>query len=137
MTPRISPARNSSRRGFTLPEVLVALAILAVVVTALVRVHVGTLRTAAMARGMDEAVTQLENVAALSLLGTADGAIVEALAEDGWTATVEGRPGAGDGGMWKVWSVASSNRPAPVLKLYVRDTATAKAGEGIRREDGK
>jgi len=137
VTPRISRARNCNRAGFTLPEALVALVILAVTVAALARVHVGTLRAGAMARGMEEAVTQLGNVAAMARLGMDDAAIVDAVAEEGWTATVEGRAGAGEGELWKVWSVASTNRPAPALKLYMRDHRTAVAREGNRNASGK
>ncbi len=149
--PRISPARSCSgqaesvgrslrtgrRAGFTLMEALVALVILGITVTVLVRVHIGTLRARGMARGIDETVTQLGNVAALSFLGRDDREIIDSAARDGWTAMVEGRNGPEAGEMWKVWTVASSNQPAPPLKMYLRDrrwTGTAHPREGQNAE---
>lgn len=114
-------------------EALVALAILGIAATALVRVHIGTLRAGAMARGMEETVVKLGDVAAMSLLGMEDRVIVDTLAEDGWKAVVEARPGAGEGELWKVWSVVSSNRPAPPVPLYLRDRS--RTGSGRREEE--
>lgn len=138
--PRISPVRSYRRvsgavrrQGFTLMEALVALAILGIAATTLVRVHIGTLRAGAMAHGMEETVLKLGDVATMSLLGMDDRVIVDTLAGDGWKAVVEARPGAGEAGMWKVWSVVSSNHPAPPVPLYLRDRSGA--GSGRREEE--
>jgi Tfp pilus assembly protein PilV len=120
-----------------LPEVLVALTILAVVVTVLTRVHVGTLRAGSMAQGLDAAVTELGNVAALSRLGVDDEAIRKEAESDGWTAQVAPAGLLEGGGTWKAWSVISSNRPAPLVRVYVQGgQATDNEGK-VQSEDGK
>lgn len=135
--PRILPAPSCSRAGFTLAEVLVALVILAVTVTVLVQVHIGTLRAGGMARGMNETVTRLGNVAAMTFLGVDDKAIQDAMAVDGWAATVEGRAADGRDDLWKVWRVTSSNHPAPVLPIYLHETAGTAGKGGQQGESGK
>lgn len=137
--PRTSRVRHC-QAAFSLPEVLVALTVLVVVVTVLTRVHVGTLRADAMARGLDAAVTELGNVAALVALGEDDAAIVAEAEADGWTARAE-RAGLMDGGGdWKAWSVSSTNRPAPKVSVYVRGNPAREGGgteQRERSEDGK
>lgn len=133
MKPRISRAL-SCRAGFSLPEVLVALTVLSVVITVLTRVHVGTLRADAMARGLDAAVTELGNVAALAALGENDAAVMEEAASAGWTAKVESAGLLEGGGAWKAWSVSSTNRPAPLVSVYVQDTSQRESGEAGQRE---
>ena len=136
MKPRISRAPSCSA-GFTLPEVLVALTVLAVVVTVLARVHVGTLKADAMARGLDAAVTELGNVTALSSIGVEDNAIMEEAAADGWVALAKPAGTFGEGGSWQVWSLSSTNRPAPRVSVHVRYKPEKAGGGTGQREDGK
>ncbi len=125
------------KAAFSLPEVLVALTVLVVVVTVLTRVHVGTLRADAMARGLDAAVTELGNVATLAALGEDDDAIVAEAEADGWTARAEPAGLLEGGGAWKVWSVSSTNRPAPKVSVYVRGNPEREGGGTDQREQSK
>lgn len=127
----------SDRGGFSLPEVLVALTVLAVVVTVLTRVHVGTLRAGSMAQGLDAAVTELGNVAALSRLGVDDEAIRREAEADGWTAQVAPAGLLEGGGGWKAWSVISSNKPAPLVRIYVQGAPKTDSGGAEPSEDGQ
>jgi hypothetical protein len=115
----------------------VALTVLAVVVTVLARVHVGTLKADAMARGLDAAVTELGNVTSLSSLGVDDNAIMNEAAADGWVALSTPAGTLGEGGLWKVWSLSSTNRPAPPVSVYVQDKPEKAGGGTGQRADGK
>lgn len=125
------------RAAFSLPEALVALMVLAVVVTVLTRVHVGTLRAGAMAQGLDAAVTELGNVAALSSLGVDDGAIKDEVESDGWVVQAAPAGLLEGGGTWKAWSVSSTNRPVPPVRVYVQGKPGSDDGRTEQHEDGK
>ncbi len=133
--PRILPA-PTCKAAFSLPEVLVALTVLVVVVTVLMRVHVGTLRAGSMSKGLDDAVTELCNVAALSFLGADDDAIKEEVEAAGWVPQVASA-GLTGGGAWKAWSLSSTNKPAPVVSVYVQGRQEQNGGGVKQREDGK
>ena len=70
MTTRLRPKRNSDARGFTLLEVVVALAILATAFTALLGLHTQNLKTIARDRGYTEALfLAREKLAQIELQG--------------------------------------------------------------------
>lgn len=127
----------ASSRGFTLIEALMSLAILAVVVSVIVSVHLNTLRAGEFSRLRDGAIHAAETVRTGVLLGTDSGTLLDGIRQSGWKA--EAAP-VGDTAetQWMEWRVASSNAGAPAVTWYMRP-ATAKsaapdAGPGDRHE---
>ena len=129
----------ASNKGFTLIEALMSLAILAVVVSVIVSVHLNTLRATEFAKLRDGAVQVAGTVRTGVLLGHDSQSILEGVRQSGWKAEVTP---AGDtpATQWMEWRVAASNAGAPAVTLYMRPVATstngpAKGGRpGERRE---
>lgn len=110
----------STGAGFTLLESLIALAIMALVVTVLARVHVQTLRADILAHKLGEASLRAESLVSGTLLGYDPRVLAQELAETGWLVQAD-TVNAGDGGVaWQVLRVAATNGTAPAVEIYMR-----------------
>jgi Tfp pilus assembly protein PilV len=101
-------------------EALIALAILGLVVTTLVRVQVQAMRAEALAEARDRAVFEAEGVAAGVWLGRDEAAVLDEARGRGWKVDCTAPEGEALAG-WREWAVAVSNPPAaPVVRLWLR-----------------
>jgi len=119
------------KRGFTLIESLVALAILGVIVGVLVNVHLQTLRAESFSQLRLSAVLESETILSQSLSGMERSAIVDQEGQQGWLVTATPMSNAPGDGVWCEWRVATSNAGAPVVTLYLR------AGEEVKETHAK
>ena len=128
----------ASNKGFTLIEALMSLAILSVVVSVIVSVHLNTLRAGDFSRLRDGAVQVAGTVRTGILLGTDPQSILDGVRRSGWKAEVTpvGEPPAIQ---WMEWRVASSNAGAPTVTLYMRPALVSTNGpaKGGRPGDGR
>ena len=118
----------ASNRGFTLVEALTSLAILAVVVSVIVSVHLNTLRAEEFSRLRDGAVRLAGTARTGVLLGTEPKSIIDGIRQAGWRADA-GAVGESADARWSEWKVASSNDGAPVVIFYMRPAAVPGADE--------
>ena len=109
-----------NKRGFTLIESLVALAILGVIVGVLVNVHLQTLKAENFSRLRSAAVLEGETILSQSLSGTERQTIVDQVGQQGWNVTATPASNAAMGAVWCEWRVAVSNAGAPAVTLYLK-----------------
>lgn len=133
MRPRISVAASGD--GFTLIEVLIALAILSVVAGAIIRVHLNTLRLAEFNRLRNAAVLESATVFSGVMGGRPAPELAEDLRGEGWAVSVQ--PVLPDEGRGLAeWRVAVSNPAAPVVSLILRQSGGAPQGDRPRSGAG-
>lgn len=112
---------SSTRRGFTLLEVMIAVAIIALVAGVLLGVHMRVQRAGETARWMTGARFQAEQLATRTRLGTAQTGWLAGSASV-WQVTpaafVEGNESARL--RWRKWQIAPTNRPALTTIVYLR-----------------
>ena len=104
------------RLGFTLLEILVALALLAIVAAALLTAHVRALRAEQLARDMAELRFV---VSAAAVEGQLGGLPASAVTNARWT--VETAGGMASGGTWKKFRVSAGERSGARADVYVAD----------------
>lgn len=112
--------RPAGRQAFSLLEALVALSLMAIVVTVLMRVHAQTLRAELFARRLGDARGQADNLVSGLLLGYDVSAMGVELRSQGWT--VDALPaGTGvDPAAWRRIRVAASNDAAPGVEFFLK-----------------
>ena len=139
---RTSPVqRSNGTAGFTLLESLVALAIVGIVASVILRCHVCNLRAVRAASAMGPAAEQAERVFVELSLGVEPSALAQELAGEGWKLDwrlVNDSAAGGAGLMWSAWSLTPSNRPSAGIQFCL--SPPAGAGSGVlgpagQRED--
>lgn len=112
---------NSARRGFTLLEVVIAVAIVAIVAGTLLGVHLRVQRAGETARCLTGARLQAEQLATRSRLGTAgNGWLADSASV--WQVTAEAFTEGNEAARlrWRKWQVTPTNRPALATTVYLR-----------------
>ena len=123
---RTSRARRSSA-AFTLIEVLVSLAILAVVVSAVSLVHLQTLKAARHVATIQAGLGPLEQVVTCGAAGVAPQLVTDDLRQQGWMAERDMLGGGGEA-LWEVWRVSPSGMPWSVVSVYLTPVGPGQAG---------
>lgn len=116
--------RAELRPGYTLVEVLVALAVSVAVIGTLLSAHVAALRAEARALEVEEAVRMVERAVGLAWLGNSQAAIEKEIAAAGWKARFDVAGGGTDGPAWIECGILRGNggatvawmQPAPVQR---------------------
>ncbi len=115
-----------NKSGFTLIESLVALAILGVIVSTLVNVHLQTLKAESFSRLRLSAMLEGETILTQTLLGMDRQSIVDQASQQGWNVRASTVSNTTVEVAWCEWRVAVSNVGAPAVTLYLREGKEAK-----------
>ncbi len=118
---------HCSAGGFTLVEVVIALAILAVVVSSVSLVHCQTLRLHRQTRDLSAALGPLERLAAGRMAGVDPRLVAADLRGEGWVAEAD-MHGGGVETLWEEWRLSPSNRPWSVVRVCLAPTMPAGGG---------
>lgn len=110
MRPRISRARRSDGRGFTLVEVVAALAILTVLVSTAAMVHVQSLKAGRQADALGASLAPLERVSAERLAGLDPRIVAEEARREGWMVAMDVTGGGGET-LWESWRISPTGQP--------------------------
>jgi prepilin-type N-terminal cleavage/methylation domain-containing protein len=106
----ISAARHCRSGGFTLTEVVIALAILAVAVGAVSLTHLQTLKAARAVAAVEARLAPLERLTASRAAGLESAVVAADLRATGWMAEAEFKGGGGEP-LWESWRLSPSGQP--------------------------
>ena len=114
----ISPARRCRSGGFTLTEVVIALAILAVTVGVVSLTHLQTLKAARAVTAVESRLGALERLPASRAAGLEPTVVAADLRTSGWMAEQEFTGGGGEP-LWEAWRLSPSGQPWSAVSVYL------------------
>lgn len=114
----ISPVQHCNSGGFTLTEVVIAVAILAVTVSAVSLTHLQTLKAARAATAVESRLGPLERLTASRAAGLDPDIVVSHLRGSGWMAEHDFKGGGGES-LWESWQLSPSGQPWSVVSVYL------------------
>ena len=113
--------------GFTLIEVLLAVAVVTLVAAVLLNTQTQVVRASRTAAGLEAAGGQAERLF-LASLERGTGAADAAGQPEGWIIERDrAEDGVSAGGAWQKWTVATSNQPRTRVTVYLRADHAAGA----------
>jgi prepilin-type N-terminal cleavage/methylation domain-containing protein len=112
---------SGTRSGFTLLEVLIAVAVIALVASVLLTAHARTLRAEQTAQALEASRLEAEKAATEFWLGNDPRLILADVQADGWAVQLDAAHNEGaNAPLWWQWTIAPSNQPLVRSIIYLK-----------------